>query len=305
MRFDLTDLRLFTAVTRHGSITRGAEAMNLALASASQRVSGMEAVLGVALLERTARGVHLTEAGRELLRHAEEILLRTDRMLGQLKEFSHGQRGRIRLLSNTGALLGFLPDALKSFLLAHPGIDVEVEEHASVEIVQLVTEGAAELGIVANVVDPGLLRLERLVEDRLVVVVPAGHAFASQAQVDFAAVLCEPLVGLLDAALERHLAEHAQRRHARPSHRVRLRSVGGIGRMVEGGVGLAILPVSTLPDLVGMNLAFVPLAESWARRRLALCLRDEKELTPQARLLMDHLVAAKDTVLGEGVRECS
>lgn len=52
MRVDLSDLRLFGVVVRNGSITRGALAMNLALASAGQRVSGMEAMLGVALLER-------------------------------------------------------------------------------------------------------------------------------------------------------------------------------------------------------------------------------------------------------------
>ncbi len=58
MRFDLTDLRLFLLAVETGSITRGARAAHLALASASARISGMEAVLGVALLERGRRGTH-------------------------------------------------------------------------------------------------------------------------------------------------------------------------------------------------------------------------------------------------------
>jgi DNA-binding transcriptional LysR family regulator len=60
MRFDLTDLRLFLYVVERGSLTHGAQAMNLALASASERISGMEAALGARLLERTRRGVQPT-----------------------------------------------------------------------------------------------------------------------------------------------------------------------------------------------------------------------------------------------------
>ncbi len=289
MRFDLTDLRLFVATVRGGTITRGATAVNLALASASQRIGGMEATLGVPLLERVPRGVRPTKAGTALLRHAEDILVRTDRMLGELRGFSAGQRGRIRLLSNTGALLGFLPRALSSFLLAHPGLDVDLEEHPSADIVRIVTEGAAELGIVADVVDPGALHLHRFGEDRLVLVTAATHRLADHAEVAFSDVLREPLVGLLEAALEQHLAEHAARRGIRSGHRIRLRSVGAIGRMVEDGVGVAILPESTLPDLGGMAVRAVPLIEAWARRSLALCLRTPELLTPHARLLMDHL----------------
>ncbi len=195
MRFDITDLRLFVVVVRSGSITRGAAAMNLALASASQRISGMEATLAVPLLERAARGVHPTQAGTALLRHAEDILFRADRMLGELRGFSAGQRGWVRLLSNTGALLGILPRALRGFLSAHPGIDIEVEEHPSGEIVRLIAEGAAELGIVADVVDPGALHLHRLDEDRLVLVTATMHSLADRGEVGFAEAVREPLIG--------------------------------------------------------------------------------------------------------------
>jgi DNA-binding transcriptional LysR family regulator len=64
MRFDLTDLRLFTHVAEAANITQGASRTNMALASASERIRGMEDSLGVPLLERKRRGVHLTPAGR-------------------------------------------------------------------------------------------------------------------------------------------------------------------------------------------------------------------------------------------------
>ena len=74
MHFDLTDLRLFTAVADEGSITAGAARSGLALASASARVRRMEAALGAALLERGRRGVQLTPAGFALAHHGRLVL---------------------------------------------------------------------------------------------------------------------------------------------------------------------------------------------------------------------------------------
>lgn len=290
-RFDLTDLRLFVASVRGGSITRGAEAVHLALASASERISGLEEAIGAPLLDRVPRGVRPTQAGLALLSHAEDILARTDRMQEELGGFAKGERGRIRLLSNTGALLGLLPRALGRFLLEHPGLDIDIGEQPSIEIVRLVTEHATELGVIADVVDVGGLRFHPLAEDRLFIVAASSHPLANEQQVAFADLLREPLIGLLGTALDRHLAEHAARRGARLSYRVRLRGIGDVCRMVEAGVGVAILPESTLPELEGMAVRAVPLAEPWGRRRLALCCRDEDELSPHARLLFDHLRA--------------
>jgi DNA-binding transcriptional LysR family regulator len=291
MRFDLTDLRLFVAAVRGGSITSGAEAVHLALASASQRISALEETLGAPLLERVPRGVRPTQAGLALFGHAEDILARTDRMQGELGGFASGERGCIRLLSNTGALLGFLPRALGRFLLAHPGLDVDIEEHPSTEIVRRVTERTAELGVMADVVDAGGLELRTLVEDRLSVVMAWTHPLADRKEAAFEAILREPLVGLMETALDRHLGEHAARRGNQLAYRVRLRSVRDVGRAVESGIGLAVLPESTLPELEGMAVRAMPLAETWGRRRLALCCRRVEELSSHARLLFDHLRA--------------
>ncbi len=292
MRFDIADLRLFAAIVERGSITGGAAALNLALASASTRISGMEAVLGVPLLERGRRGVRPTEAGLVLLRHAREILARTEQMRGELRGFSRGTRGRIRLLANTGALLGFLPRILQGFLLAHPGLDIALAEHPSPEIVRLLTAGRADLGIVADVVDPGALVLHVLAEDPLVLVTGPRHRFAGRARIDFTNLLGERFIGLLDSALEQHLAEHAARRRASLSWRVHLRAVTDIGRMVEAGIGVAILPASAAGELKGAALGIIPLADAWAHRRLAVCLRAPDDLTPHARLLFAHITAA-------------
>ena len=116
MRFDLVDLRLFLHVAEARSITHGAERSNLALASASARIRGMETTLGVPLLARDRRGVSLTAAGQCLLAHARLVVQQVERMRGELGSFARGLSGSVRLLSNTAALSENLPRVLAAFL---------------------------------------------------------------------------------------------------------------------------------------------------------------------------------------------
>src|SRR5215472_15736674 len=100
MRFDLVDLQLFVAVAETRSITAGAARVYLALASASERVKGLEAALGVTLLKRGRRGVELTPAGESLLDHARIVLHNVESLRGDLAAFASGGRASVHLLAN-------------------------------------------------------------------------------------------------------------------------------------------------------------------------------------------------------------
>src|SRR5208282_1156870 len=170
MPFDLVDLSLFRHVAEAGSITHGAERAHLALAAASTRIRHMEETLGAALFVRGRQGVVLTQAGRTLLQHARAILRQADRLREDLGAYAGGLAGQIRVLSNTNALTEFLPEALSSFLAAHPNVSVDLEERLSDEIVGLIAEGVADLGIVAATVDVSPLQTYPFRKDRFVLV---------------------------------------------------------------------------------------------------------------------------------------
>jgi DNA-binding transcriptional LysR family regulator len=290
MRLDLTDLRLFLTIVEHGSLTKGAKAMNLSLASVSERVSGMEATLCVPLLERTRRGVHTTAAGDALIRHAHLILGQVEQMRGELRTYAQGLKGRIRLLSNTAALGVFLPIQLRRFLAAYPDLSVDIGEQTSREIVLAIAEGRADLGIVADTTDLTGLQTHLIVQDQLVVVANKAHRIGGLQCVAFADIVGEAFVGLSDAALETHLGEHASRLGRQIDYRVQLRSVANVGMLVEAGIGIAILSEATAAELRRPDLVILPLVEPWAFRQLCLCVRDLSALTPHARLLAQQLI---------------
>lgn len=289
MRFDLTDMRLFLSVVECGSLTHGARAMHLALASVSERIAGMEAALGGPLLERNRRGVRPTAAGEALVRHARSILGQVEQMRGELRTYATGLKGRIRLLSNTAAMAAFLPPQLCRFLAAHPDLSIDLEERPSTDIVQALVDLRADLGVVADVTDMRMLQKHLVASDQLVVLVGRSHPLAGQAQVSFADILAEPIVGMADTALETHLAERAARLGRQLDYRIQLRNTGQVARYVEAGIGISILS-RALAATIERDLAVLTLSEAWAARQLYLCARDFSALTPHAGLLARQLL---------------
>lgn len=289
MRFDLTDMRLFLSVVECGSLTQGARAMHLALASVSERIAGMEEALGAPLLERNRRGVRATAAGEALVRHARSILGQVEQMRGELRTYATGLKGRIRLLSNTAANATFLPQQLCRFLAAHPDLSIDLEERPSVEIVQLLVDRRADLGIVADSADLGALQTHLIATDQLVVVVGRAHRLAGERQAAFADILGEPIVGMMDTALETYLAERASRLGRQLDYRIRLRNTDNVGMHVEAGIGVSILSEAVAKTL-RRDVIILPLSEAWSARRLCLCARDFSTLPPHANLLAQQLL---------------
>jgi DNA-binding transcriptional LysR family regulator len=291
MRFDLADLSLFRHVVEAGSITHGADRAHLALAAASTRIRAMEDALGVPLLTRGRLGVTPTQAGRILLQHARSILRQAERLHEELGAYGHGLAGQIRVLSNTNALTEFLPEALSSFLSEHPNVSVDLEERLSDEIVGLIAEGVADLGIVAGTVDAGGLVTFPFRRDRFVLVVAGDHQLAKRPKIAFADVLERDFVGLDRAsALQRFLAGKAIRIGRPLRLRVQLRSFDAVCRLVECGVGIGIVPESTARRVQKtMAIAIVPLTDPWAVRELTICVRSIQELPLYARQFVEHL----------------
>jgi DNA-binding transcriptional LysR family regulator len=293
MRFDLVDLKLFCEVVDAGSITGGAERSALALAAASTRIRGMEEVLGAPLLTRSRQGVTPTEAGRTLVKHARTILAQSARLREDLGAYAGGLSGEVRLLANTNALTEFLPEALSSFLAAHPHVSVDLEERLSDEIVGLIAEGVGDVGIVAGTVDVGALQTFAFRSDRFVVVTSADHVLAARSSVAFSEVLAYDFVGLeRSSSLQRFLAAKAAREGRPLRLRVQLRSFDAVCRLVECGVGVGVVPQTTAGRAAKtMKLGLVELTDEWALRDLKIVVRALDELRPYARELVESLRA--------------
>lgn len=291
MRFDLIDLRLFLRVAEARSITHGAQQANIALASASERIRGMEQALGVSLLVRDRRGVSLSPAGQCLLEHARLIVTQVERMKGELGCYARGLAGSIRLLSNTSALSEHLPGPLASFLAANPTISIDVEDRESTDIAAAVASGLADVGVASEAALSDAVETFPFRQDRLLLVLPHGDVQARLRECRFTDVVERDFVGLSrDSALQRHLAGHATRLGITMKVRARVSGFDAVCRMIETGVGIGVVPEASAKRCARtMRIELVRLREPWSRRRLAICVRRLKDLPIGAQKLVEHL----------------
>lgn len=293
--YNLTDLRLFVAMAEERNLTRGAARAFLAPSSASHRLRRLEDALQTPLFDRQPRGLEPTRAGEALLRHARQVFACIEQMHAELSPYASGIRGQVSLWANTHATHSYLPDDLAGFLKRHPQVSVSLEERTSTEIAMAVAHGEIDVGVLADAGAQGAgVVLWPYRQDRLVLIVPQGHALAQRASVAFAEVLDQAFVMLHSgsaihtftmnaaAALGRHL-----------DVRIQVRSFEAVCRMVGAGVGIGLVPRSAVPR-AGLSEppVVVALDEAWAQRDLQVCVRQGVELSGFASALVQHLRAS-------------
>lgn len=290
---DLLTLRVVVAVAESGSISAGSDRLQLAVAAASARISSLEAALGVRIFERSPRGVALTPAGRMLVQRGRELVGDADRLAVDLRAWSLGLAGHVRMLTNASALLEVLPQRLVAFMDSHPRIHVEVEERMSPEILVALLDGHADIGVVdAATPTPGLDFLP-FFHDQLAVVLPAGHALAAEHEVQLRQLLHENFIVLAGPnAVNTRLLNAVAALGEPIKIRMQMRSFDAASRLVAAGLGIAVLPLQAIaPQLAHLPLKAVPVAEDWARRTHFLALRAGEEAPAAARTLAQALRA--------------
>lgn len=293
-RLDLVSLSLFALVVRSGSISKGAELAHLAIGAASKRIADLESTIGTPLFERHSRGITLTAAGEALKHHAQRILHDVDQMSADLSDYAAGVVGTVRLWANTSAITQFLPADIAAFANANPAIRIELEEQNSEQIALAVVDGHADFGIMADQMPTLGLQTTLYRRDRLVLVVPKGHALARRKPVSFSDALEFDFVSLTHTtslAKRLHLATSLSDGRLKP--RIQVRSFDAMCLMVAAGLGIAVLPdAAARPHIRSMGLHKIELSEDWAERQLLICARDLNALPKPARLLVNHLIGS-------------
>lgn len=291
MRYDLVDLRLFIAIAEEHNLTRGAARVHLAPSSASHRLRQLEEALGAPLFGRQARGLELTRAGEALLRSARQVFARIEQMHADLLPYAAGIQGHVSLWANTHATHTFLPDDLAGFLKAHPQVSVSLEERTSTEIALAVASGEVEVGVLAEAGAGAGVDMTPYRQDRLVLIVPQGHALALRERVRFADVLDYAFVMLhAGSAIHTFTMNAAAELGRHLDVRIQVRSFEAVCRMVGAGVGIGMVPRSAVP---GAGLREPPVVvemdEPWAQRDLQICVRKGAVLSGFAATLVDSL----------------
>ncbi|MEY2777415.1 MAG: hypothetical protein RLY30_1513 [Pseudomonadota bacterium] len=290
-RIDLASLRLLLAVAQTGSITQAASQNHLALAAASARLRQLEESLGVALLERQARGTRLTEAGRLVCLRARAIEQELSQMGLELQDHLQGVTGHVRVVANMSSIASVLPADLAAFLQTHPGIRIDLSEHHSREVQSLVAQGQADIGVLSSEgLQPGLL-FRPYYRDRLLAAVPAHDLWRRVRMVSREQLLQHDLILLQEGgAIAEWLGDLARAEGRSLRVRVRAKGFDAMAELVSAGLGITVLPsriARRYSQLLPIRL--LPLEGVQDHRVVSLCSLRDGPLLPAARTLLDFL----------------
>ena len=290
-RIDFVTLRLFCAVARTGSITKGAEYCNLALSAASRRLSDLENTTGSTLLERSPRGVKLTSIGHVFLQHSTRLLQGFELLSHEIMDHADGYRGHIRLWANMSALTEFLPETLAKFMEKHPHIHIEIEEQLSDDITRALTDGLADIGVFAEGTATDGLSFTHYRTDNLMVVCPIGHPLSKLKDVSFSDCLDYAFVGLNRGSSLLGLMTRASAEHNRSLKlRVQVRSFDAMCQMIAAHLGIGILPEGACRStLQPRGLTAIPLLDPWAKRQLLVAFNPQSHLSSATQAMLLEL----------------
>ncbi|MDX2131922.1 MAG: LysR family transcriptional regulator [Planctomycetota bacterium] len=298
---ELTPLRYFSAIAAAGHMTRAARELGVTQPALSAVVRKLEAEVGAPLLERTSKGVQLTEAGRLFLHSAQQALRAVEEGRESVRELLGLQRGVVRVGGGATAVTYLLPPVIGALRRAHPGLRFFIREAGSAGVAQAVLSGELELGVVTLPLPPGVesdLLVDPLVEDELRLIVPPGHRHAKQvgrarraATFRWEDLRGEPVVAFAAGAAVRDLIDRAAARAGVTLDvAVEVRSIEAVKAMVGAGIGIGF--VSRLALREGEGLAC---RDDRLSRTLALVRRRARALGPAASEFARALRARKAT----------
>jgi DNA-binding transcriptional LysR family regulator len=254
-------------------------------------VQQLERELGAKLVVRTPSGVVLTSAGERFLAHAERALASVDAGRSALDELAGEPRGAVALGSQPTVSAYALPEVLARFLARHPGVVLRLREGQPEQIEERLASGELDLALLNLPVHHLDFAVQKLWQEDYLLAVPAGHRLASSDRaIALSEAASEPLVVVVGVPATATLLAACEERGVKPRVVVEADNLEAVRRMVERGLGVALLPRIMAEAADARRLRTVEIARGGLRRQVALVHRGEAYLTSAARALRAAIV---------------
>jgi DNA-binding transcriptional LysR family regulator len=270
----LPQIEAFLEVAQRQNLSRAAEALFVSQPTLTARLQNLEASLGERLFVRTRRGMRLTEAGETFLPFAEHAVRALADGRERLAELRRGAAGRLVLGAPPTVTAYALPGLLARFHALHPSVRLTVKTGTSEEILEMVVHDQVQLGIMRALAHPDVVSVP-FYADTLVLIAGPAHPLVEQGRVRLADLAGEVLVlfGRSSSFLEFTTAVLRQA-GAMPGSVMELDNIEAAKKMVERGLGIALVPSSAVTaELADGSLVRIEVLDAAPARREIVAVR--------------------------------
>jgi DNA-binding transcriptional LysR family regulator len=243
---ELRHLRYFVAVAEMENVSRAALKLHVSQPALSRQIRDLEDEIGFCLLERTAKSVRLTEAGRAFLNDARGLLQHADEAVKKARAVASAEPTELHVGYSPTPVAHILPKALRAFQHAMPNIHVRLHDWSNKAILDGVRDGRLQLGLIVSPPKASSLRdlrYEELFHERVCVAVAPQHPVARRRAIPLTEVAAEPLIALTREEYPEYydyLSIIFSKVKQKPRVVEEHDSLSGILASVEAGTGVAI-----------------------------------------------------------------
>ena len=275
----------FIKTVEYESFTKVAQMLNYSQSGISRMINDLEKEWNVTLLERNRTGVRLTSDGMKILPIAQSLCNEFSRLQEQIDEINGLQSGIIRIGTFSSVATHWLPNIIKEFQKDYPNIDYELLLGDYTEIEEWIKTGRVDLGflILPTTED---FETEFLEEDQLLVVLPENHPLAECDKFPVKA-LCDYPFMLLEKGAKAEISEILEKNSITPNVHFTTLDDYAVMSMVEGGLGISILPRLILrrtPYKIVTKELDVP-----AYRKIGIAVKDRNRTSIAVKKFMEYL----------------
>ena len=266
---DSRQLRAFRVLARTGSFTQTARELHLTQSGISHSMKALESETGCRLLDRLGKKVVLTQAGEQLLQHAEKILSEMESARESLKQLGKWGKGRLRLGASTTACQQIIPPVLREFKESFPEHVITLEPGDTPELVGALLKQRIDLALTLEADKESQLEFHPLFSDELQFIVSARHPWAQAGRVERAEIPRQNYILYSKHSVTFRLIENYFRQEEMVLNSVlEVGSMEATKELVKLGLGVCILaPWIARREIAEGSLVALPLGRKKLPRR--------------------------------------
>lgn len=277
---DSRQIRAFSVLARTGSFTQAARELHLTQSGISHSMKALECDVGCRLLDRVGKKVHLTQAGEQLLKHANKILMEMESARETLAHLGKWGQGRLRLGASTTACQYIIPAVLREFKESFPEYTITIESGDAPELVAALTQQRIDLALTLESNHQTQLECHPLFTDNLEFLVSPLHPWAKAKAVERSEIPKQNYILYSKHSITFRLIEEYFRREEMVLNTViELGSMEATKELVKLGIGASIVaPWIVLKEIQESSLVSLPLGQRKLRRQWGILSNRGKRL---------------------------